>query len=883
VNPGVAVLDEMPERWARWRLSRNRRGTRTFLWICLTLYPAFGVLDWIQAPRSALALLWSTRVIVTVVTLAMFRIIRTSFFDRHPDAISSAFMMLISFGISLMTVFMGGLASPYYAGLSLAIVATGLLYVWPPHVVLFTHASIIASFVVFNMVADAEAASAVISFSNLAFLVSTAIIAGTGQILLFRVHRETIANQVTIERTTANLKAAHEQLKQLDRFKSQFFANITHEFKTPLAMILSPLELLLHGEVGEVGATQRATFEMMFRSGMKLLKMIGDLLDLSKLEESRLRLKVAEHDLAEHLRNLCEQVQPLAQRKRIDLKLIAACKCVVNCDIERMERVFVNLLSNALKFTPEGGHVTVSIHDLGDTAWIVVKDDGPGFPEHMAERLFERFFQVDMGETRRYGGTGIGLALAREIVELHGGRIRAENDHGARFTVELVKDKEHFRAEVLDRRSHRRDVLSGARAGDRGLMDFAAQMQAREEFRLLDIHEATERRALSRDPEESTRRHTCLVIDDTPDVIRLVGMALQQEFKVLSAPDGLQGLEMARSELPSLIVTDLMMPGMDGLELTRKLRDDPSTRHIPIMMLTARGELADRVAGIDTGVNAYLAKPFSPRELVAAARGLVKTQAAQADILLTQRMDSLESIAGGLAHEINNPLNYVKNALARVRMDAHAVIEMSRRPVDAEAAEQMARLERRMRELFDVADSGIRRITRTVELMGSYSKAGYARQVRPHDAFEATRDVVGIVLPATGRKVQVDLRFEGDGRVECVPEEFNQVLTNLVQNAIEASPEDGTGRVEVHGRTEDGRLVLSVKDNGHGIKAEDRARLFTPFFTTKGPGRGMGMGLTIAWRVVQSLGGTLDIDSAPGKGACFTMRVPRLQPARGAA
>ena len=375
------------------------------------------------------------------------------------------------------------------------------------------------------------------------------------------------------------------------------------------------------------------------------------------------------------------------------------------------------------------------------------------------------------------------------------------------------------------------------------------------------------------------------MVEDTPDVIRLVAMALQQDFKMLSAADGLAGLEVARKELPSLIVTDLMMPGLDGLELTRRLRDDPKTRHIPIVMLTARGELDDRVAGIDTGVNTYLAKPFSPRELLSTARGLVKTQAAQADILLAQRMDSLESIAGGLAHEINNPLNYVKNALARVRMDAHALLELSQRPPDEETAQTMAKIEKRMRELFEVADSGIRRIAGTVELMGNYSKSGYARQVRPYDAFDAARDVVGIVLPATGRGVEVDLKFEGDGRIECVPEEFNQVLTNLVQNAIEASPDDGSGRVEVSGRLDGAQLVFTVKDNGHGIKPEDRARLFTPFFTTKGPGRGMGMGLTIAWRVVQSLGGTLDIDSTPGQGACFTLRVPRSQPAsaRGAA
>ncbi|HKC59247.1 MAG TPA: ATP-binding protein [Myxococcales bacterium] len=873
----------LQERWFIWLVERNRKGTVRVLWITLALYPTFGVLDYLLAPHTALPLLYGTRAFVTLLTLVLLRVVRRPLFERHSNLISSSFIFLAAGGISLMTVFMGGLESPYYAGLSLVIVGTGLLFVWPPKVVLSTHALIVASFVIPNLVYVREAPGMVQSVSNLFFLMSTAIIVGTGQFFTFRWQREQQVAQIVLADTKANLEKAHEQLKQLDRFKSQFFANITHEFKTPLAMILSPLELLLHGEGGEIGPTQRVTFEMMFRSGMKLLKMIGDLLDLSKLEESRLRLKIGEHDLAEQLRALCDQVQPLAQRKRIELKLVAPANCLVHCDLERMERAFINLLSNALKFTHDDGHVTVSLHDLGHKVWIVVKDDGPGFPPAMAERLFERFFQVDMAETRRHGGTGIGLALAREIVELHGGRIRAENDHGARFTVELVKGQEHFRPEVLDRRSQRRDVLTGTRAGDRGLMDFAAQMQAREEFRLLDIHEATERRALTRDPEEDTRPHTCLVVEDTPDVIRMVGMALQQDFKMLSAPDGLQGLEIARKELPSLIVTDLMMPGMDGLELTRRLRDDPTTRHIPIVMLTARGELEDRVAGIDTGVNSYLAKPFSPRELLSAARGLVKTQAAQADILLTQRMDSLESIAGGLAHEINNPLNYVKNALARVRMDTLALMEISRRPQDAESAEQMGRLEKRMRELFDVAESGIRRITRTVELMGSYSRAGYARQLRPHDAFEAARDVVGIVLPATGRKVQVDLRLEGDGRVECVPEEFNQALTNLVQNAIEAAPDDGSGRVEVHGRVEDGRLVVSVKDNGPGIKPEDRARLFTPFFTTKGPGRGMGMGLTIAWRVVQSLGGTLDIDGSPGHGACFTLRVPRAQPARGVA
>jgi two-component system, NtrC family, sensor kinase len=251
--------------------------------------------------------------------------------------------------------------------------------------------------------------------------------------------------------------------------------------------------------------------------------------------------------------------------------------------------------------------------------------------------------------------------------------------------------------------------------------------------------------------------------------------------------------------------------------------------------------------------------------LLTQARALVKAQGNTADLVLTQRMDSLEIVAGGLAHEINNPLNYLKNALARIRLDAQALADGT--------ATDVPRLQKRMTEMFDIAEGGIKRITGTVELMSSYGKAGYSRQLRSHDVFTAARETVALVLPATGRSVRVELDFSGEGVIDCVPEELNQVISNLLQNAIEASPDVG-GLVRVRGYVdEQDRLVLSVKDNGPGVSPEDAARVFTPFFTTKGPGRGMGMGLTICWRVVQALGGTLQV--VPGPGAEFIMKVPR--------
>jgi len=865
-------MDALPaafeERWARWLLESNRRRTRTGLYIACALLPFFGVLDYMLAPPGTLRILWGVRLAVLMVTYAAFPIVRTRFFERHPSALTSAYVALIAFSISAMTVFLGGLASPYYAGLSLVIIGAGLLFIWPAKVVVTTHSLIVLSFVLPNLlVGEWEPLSQ--ALSNLAFLLGIAVVGGTGQIVLYRSLREQVLNQVRLEETKASLEAAHEQLKALDSFKSQFFANITHEFKTPLAMVLAPLELILQGEMGELSAAHRGTFESMFRSGLKLLKMIGDLLDLSRMEESKLRLKVAEHDLAEYLRALVSQVQPLAQRKGIELSLrVEARSTVVWCDLERIERVFLNLLSNATKFTQPGGHVQVIVREASARIEVVVQDDGPGFPPEKADRIFERFYQVDMGGTRRYGGTGIGLALAKEIVELHGGQIRAESSGGAKFTVGLLRDRDHFPAEVLDRRGPARDVPEGHRANDRGLMDFAVQMSARDEYRLLDIAEATERRVSVRDSDEDQKAHLALVVDDTPDIIRLVHNSLRAHFKVISADDGLKGLEMAVRERPSLVIADLMMPGIDGLELTRRLRNSEETRHIPILMLTAKGDLEDRVAGLETGVSAYLAKPFSPRELLTTARALVQAQETTADIVLTQRMDSLEIVAGGLAHEINNPLNYLKNALARVRMDAEALV------AGRLSAEELPRVEKRMREMFELAEGGIRRIAGTVELMSSYSKAGYSRQLRPYDVFGAVREVVAMVLPATGRPVQVDLDLPGEGTIECVPEEFNQVLSNLVQNAIEACPESG-GLVTVRGSREGENVVISVKDNGPGVRPEDATRIFTPFFTTKGPGRGMGMGLTIAWRVVQSLEGTLEL--RPGPGAEFVLRLPRKQ------
>ena len=869
---------ESEKAWAEWGLSRNARGLKTSLFIVAALYPLFGILDYLTAPKQWLWLLYSTRALITVITLLMFRVLKTRLFQRRSTVISAAYMVLISLGISMMTVFMGGLGSPYYAGLSLTIVACGLLFVWPMRVVIPTHGTIILSFLLPNVLLS-RGTDPLTSVSNLFFLVSTAIIAGSGQVVLYASQREQVSNQSILEGTRRNLELANSELKQLDRFKSEFFANITHELKTPLTMVLTSLELLLDGELGRISDPQRSTFQSMQRSGAKLLRLIGDLLDLSRIEESRVRLRIAEHDLAGYLRELVSETQVLVRRKGLSLTFDCAqpsASCW--CDLERLERVFLNLLSNATKFTDGGGQVTITLQDHGDALLVQVKDSGIGFPPELSERIFSRFFQTDMGKTRRYGGTGIGLALAKDLVELHGGQIWAESEpgKGSLFCVRLFKDRKHFNPDVLDRRASSSAQADGKRSADRGIGDWRLGAEAK--FRFLEIDEVTEQRVVERDPDELRRSHSVLVVEDTPDVIRMIRLSLHHDFRVLAATDGAQGLELARRHHPSIIVTDLMMPVMDGLELTRRLREDPQLSHIPIVMLTARTEIESRVAGLQGGVDAYLGKPFSTKELVSTVRSLVRQQERTADLVLSQKMDSIEAIAGGLAHEIGNPLNYVKNALALVQRDTEQLLDAVKQDSTARELDVTA-LGLRARKLFDVAESGVRRIAATVELMMRYSRNGYSRTHQPHDLFAAAREAVTVLLPSLGKAVAVDTRFEGEPFVDCVPEELNQVLSNLIQNAAEAAPDDGSARLEIRGYHEDGMLCLSVRDNGPGISPENLSKVFNAFFTTKDTGAGMGLGLTIAQRVARALGGSIVVQSEPGVGTAFTLRVP-VQPSK---
>jgi signal transduction histidine kinase len=226
-----------------------------------------------------------------------------------------------------------------------------------------------------------------------------------------------------------------------------------------------------------------------------------------------------------------------------------------------------------------------------------------------------------------------------------------------------------------------------------------------------------------------------------------------------------------------------------------------------------------------------------------------------------------------LAHEIGNPLNYVKNAVAVLKRDMEPLLSAANGSSSAPIPNLQA-MERRTKKLFEVAESGVRRIAATVELMMRYSRNGYSRSEQVHDVYASAREALQVLLPSIGKPLAVTTRFEGEPWVACVPEELNQVISNLIQNAAEAAPAEG-GQLELHGFNEGSEVCLGVRDNGAGISPENLSKVFNAFFTTKEAGAGMGMGLTIVQRVARSLGGSVTVGSEVGVGTVFTLRVPR--------
>ncbi|MFN8589263.1 MAG: two-component regulator propeller domain-containing protein [Candidatus Eisenbacteria bacterium] len=420
------------------------------------------------------------------------------------------------------------------------------------------------------------------------------------------------------QRGLETIEQQAEELRLLDAAKSRFFANVSHEFRTPLTLTIGPLEDLLAGVYGDTGDEAREPLELALRNANRALAQVNRILDLARLEAGGMTLQAREGDLARELRDVAALFGPLAVRRGVALAVEVRDGAPAWFDRALLEQAIANLLSNALKFTPAGGRVTLSggVEGHGDAArWtFAVRDTGPGIAAEEQSRLFERFYQASGARDVSRPGTGIGLSLTRDIVELHGGTITLVSapGEGSTFTVRLPLGREHLTEAQLAGASGT-DARTGP-AGTTWLLADAPGLSAP----ATAGGEAADA--------EAADAPTVLVVEDDAEVRAYLRRHLDAHYRVIEAGDGREGLDRARSTPPDLVISDVMMPVLDGFAFCEALQADADLAGTPVILLTARASHEDRLAGLSLGAVDYLAKPFHAPELLLRVRNLIAAQ-----------------------------------------------------------------------------------------------------------------------------------------------------------------------------------------------------------------------------------------------------------------
>ena len=671
------------------------------------------------------------------------------------------------------------------------------------------------------------------------------LVAGVSARLLltngYRVFFDLIAGAVGTAFTNARLledeRKKAEALAELDRAKTAFFSNVSHEFRTPLTLILGPLEDALARSIPDFSAEHRERLEVMHRNSLRLLRLVNTLLDFSRIEAGRLHASCEPVDLAAETSQLASVFRPAIEN--VGLALALDCPALpdpVYVDREMWEKIVLNLLSNALKHTSTGG-ITVEQHQDGDRVTLRVIDTGVGIAEHELPRVWERFHRVQGAWSRSHEGTGIGLALVRELVRALGGDVDMASTVGVGtvVTVVLKTGRDHLPVD------HVRQPT--ARTPDRvsaGFADEAMQWSAAPSGLGADAMPAT--------PVGAAR---VVWADDNADMRDYVTRLLAGHFEVVPVGNGVAALQAIREHPPDLVLSDVMMPELDGLGLLAALRADPGTREIPVILLSARAGSEASVEGMDAGADDYLVKPFSARELVARVRThvtLAKTRRAWAAELARANQE-LEAFSYSVSHDLRAPLRAI-NGFAQILLgeDGDAVDDAERR-----------------RLLHRIHRSAVRMGTIIDDLLALSLVARRELRRAAVDLTAIARRIVGELRTRDpSRTVEVSV---SDGLVATGDERLVAIaLENLLANAWKFTSKRSHAEIIVD---RDERGMFRIRDNGAGFDMAASGHLFEPFQRLHAGSdfEGTGIGLAIVRRIIERHGGRVWADGVVDRGA----------------
>jgi signal transduction histidine kinase/class 3 adenylate cyclase len=596
------------EAYDDWRRNFIRERLHVLYYLGFIANPAFIALDYLQH-REYLYPLFLIRVVLQLGLLCGFILLKYGPKSIPPNWFVILWVVVANLCVTQMTVTLGGFASQYYNGLNLVYLTAAVIVPvsWPSH--LAGQLVTLSSYYVSNFLGVQPNANAAIENSFFLIWTCVALLFSVG--LYERLQRAEFQARVSERRARQELEVSNQKLLELDRLKSEFFANISHEIRTPLTLTLGAFQTLAKSQLSEdAGDLVKGGI----RNASRLLFLINELLDLAKFDSGRATLKKRCIDFAALVRGVVTNFDSSPIR-RIHLKGLTE-PVAMEADSRQLKKVLFNLLSNAFKFSdPQTGQVWIRLGTKDQSVELEVEDNGIGIPREQLARIFDRFTQVEGGATRRYEGSGIGLALVKEIVGLHGGTIAVESDlgRGSIFTITLPRGNV----------SHDHVFAVSDEEDDQTL--FSLRSEEKHGDGLLSP-------AIS-----NVNAPLVLVVDDNADMRSYVERILRKEYRVVLAKDGAEAFEQARRLRPELIVTDVMMPKMSGHDLLQAMRADKGLRSVPVIFLTARAGTEARVESLEAGADDYLSKPFDELELLARVGNLIRARAQERELVQLQK------------------------------------------------------------------------------------------------------------------------------------------------------------------------------------------------------------------------------------------------------
>lgn len=879
-------LGLLSESYEEYDIRLRKQRLKIGLCLAIAFSMLFGGLDFVYYPKDAMKLI-SIRLSVEVFLVAFFVF---AYFEKIKNIKFAGIVWALSLFIFIdVLIFLTeGAVSPYYAGLNLTVVALSVVMPWSFLETLFICFCLLFFYVitiVYHQISTGLDYNIQILISNIFFMLGTSIICVTASYFNSKQRFKEFCLNYELEENNKKLAA-------LDEMKSQFFANVSHEFRTPLTLILGPIQDILHGSL-KLPDKVASILDIIQQNALRLLKLVNDLLDVTKLEEGKFDIRLEKVEANRVVGGLSNSMMHMAASKDIEIVMeIAQGDLFIGADIDAMEKIIMNLLNNSIKFTGNGGQITVltrkEFYDFvpegskesvkKENVVIVIKDNGIGMDKESLPHIFDRFKQVDSSSTRKYQGTGLGLALVKELTELQGGKVKVDSDIGQGTSFELTFPA--FEESML-----MKDTEEQIPAITQNEYDSPSRhSEAAAEDSITNIHKmAAKARKVTHDdidfeemitPTFDKTAKTVLVADDEPDMRYYVTSILKEEgYNLVQAKNGRTALEMVEKYKPDLVVLDLMMPEIDGLTVCDRLKKDEETKAIKVIMLTARSDESSKLQALKNGVDDFLNKPFGSIEIKSRIANLLQNsdlqmqlhhkneslndaltnlKETQSKLVHSEKINAIGNLAAGLLHEVNNPLSYSMTAVQLVKMDP------------AVAGDED------LKDTVKDIEEGMGRIKHIVSDLRAFAYPEEADKKIVFSVFKAVESVMRFTANECRdleKIINIDEKLMAAGSQTHIV----QVLINLVSNASKAVAKAGRdkGTLVIDAVEENGRIKISVTDNGTGMDEETVNSVFNPFFTTNDVGSGMGLGLSVSYTIIQNHGGTLAATSEFGKGSTF--------------